>query len=219
MIGANPFDDLAPYYDSWFATPVGAGAGSLERDLLLRLALPQPGERALEVGAGTGHFARIVAEAGAQVVGVDLSRAMLRIAAGKALAPLLQADARALPLLGEQFDLVYSVTLLEFVPEPSAALGEMWAAVRPGGRLVAAVLNRWSPWAARREPPLDRAHLFSAPELVRLLGRYGPVRWGSAVFFMPGGRLLRQAELLERVGRRWLRPFGALLVARVDRHE
>ncbi len=214
----NPFDELAPFYDAWFALPLGAQVWALERRLLLRLAGPQPGERALEVGIGTGHFARAMVEAGLQVAGVDLSLPMLREAARKGLpAGLVRADARALPLAGEWFDLVYTVTMLEFVPEPERAIAAMWAAVRPGGRLVVAVLNAWSPWARRKAPPYDRACFFSPAALRQLLGRYGRVQWGSTVFFLPDGRLRRHSDSLEALGRWCLRPFGAFLVARVQK--
>ena len=115
MVGteANPFDALAPFYDSWYSTPLGAVVGRHERDLLLCLARPGRGERALEVGIGTGYFAQALIEAGVHVAGVDLSLPMLRQAAGKGL-PVVRGDAQALPIRREQFDLVLTVTMLEF---------------------------------------------------------------------------------------------------------
>ncbi len=215
---ANPFDELAPYYDSWLATPLGSAVGALERELFLSLARPGEGERALEVGVGTGYFAEAVAATGAQVVGVDLSLPMLQEAARKDLrAALLRADGLALPFRERAFDLVYCVTVLEFVPDPAQAIAQMWEVLRPGGRLVAAALNRWSPWARRKGPPYDRAHFYSPPELARALRRYGRVSWSSSIFFLPSGRGLRRAARLERLGRACCRPFGALLVARVDK--
>lgn len=215
---SNPFEELAPFYDSWFESPLGARVAALERDLLLRLAAPRPGELALEVGVGTGWFARYVLEAGAQVSGVDLAQPMLALAARKGQPlGLVRGDALALPVRRGAFDLAYTVTMLEFVADPARAVAEMWAALRPGGRLVAAVLNAWSPWAWRKAPPFDRAHYFAPPELKRLLGRYGRVRWASTVFFLPSGRGMGQSSRLEALGRTVLRPFGALLVARVDK--
>jgi len=215
---SNPFDELAPFYDRWFETPLGAQVGALERRLLWHLSEPRPGERALEVGIGTGYFARPLREAGVQVAGVDLSLPMLREAVRKGLrGSLVQGDAQALPLADGQFDLVYTVTMLEFVPEPERAVAALWAAVRPGGRLVVAVLNAWSPWARRKEPPYDRAHFYSPPALRRLLGCYGRVQWGSTVFFLPDGRLQRYSAGLEALGGSCLRPFGAFLVARVNK--
>jgi SAM-dependent methyltransferase len=217
-VQVNPFDNLAPFYDSWFDTPEGSVAGALERSLLLRLAGPVTGERVLDVGAGTGWFTQAFAGAGAQVVGLDVSLAMLRVAAGKGLAiSLVRADAHALPFQPEAFDLVYAVTVLEFLPDPERVVAGMWSAVRAGGRLVIAVLNRWSPWARRKAPPFDQARFYSPPELKRLLEPYGRVAWSSSVFFLPGGQGLRAAGPLERIGRACLRPFGALLAAGVEK--
>ena len=218
-LDTNPFDSLAPLYDSWFDSPLGARVGALERRLFLRLAQPKPGELALEVGIGTGWFARDVVAAGAHLAGVDLSQPMLAEAARKGLPwGLVRGDALALPLRPATFDLAYTVTMLEFVPDAAQAVAAMWEALRPGGRLVAAVLNAWSPWALRKAPPFDRAHYFSPPELRRLLGRYGRARWASTVHFLPSGQGLGQSERLELLGRSILRPFGALLVARVDKN-
>jgi len=210
----NPFDELARLYDAWYQEPPGSVAGGLEREILLRMAQPRPGMCALEVGVGTGYFAQVVAETGAQVVGVDISMPMLREAARKdSPAALLRGDTLALPFDDGTFDLVYAITMLEFVPQAGQAIAEMW---RVGtGRLVIGVLNRWSPWARRKAPPFDQAHYYSPPELCRLLAPYGRVRWGSSVIFLPGGRLLRWARLLEWLGRGPLRPFGALLMASV----
>ncbi len=214
----NPFDELASAYDSWFGSPLGAEVAGLERALLVRQAAPQRGEFALEVGIGTGYFARTMLEAGARVAGVDLSQAMLAEAARKGLPlGLVRGDALRLPVQPGAFDLAYTVTMLEFVADPAQAIAGMWAALRPGGRLVAAVLNRWSPWALRKAPPFDRAHYFSPVELARLLGRYGRVRWASTVFFLPSGQGLAHSRRLEALGRTILRPFGAFLVASVDK--
>lgn len=221
----GPFDPFADLYDSWFDTPLGGTVDLLEKDLLARFMGPVAGQAALDVGTGTGHFAHFLAERGARVVGVDISRAMLRVAAAKPhIPPLVQADAAALPFETRTFDLVFSVTALEFVADATRAAAEMARVCRGGGRLLVGVLNAWSPWAwvrrraARRNPsdPFAAAHFFSPPEFARLLAPFGKVRWSSSVFVLPGGQGLRAAWPLEHVGRRALRPFGALLVGRVD---
>ncbi len=221
----GPFDPFATLYDSWFDTPLGGMVDQLEKDLLLQYMGSVAGQAALDVGTGTGHFARFLAERGARVVGADISRAMLRVAATKpGMPPLVQADAAALPFADASFDLVLSVTTLEFVPDAARAAAEMARVCRRGGRLVLGLLNAWSPWAwvrrkaARRNPadPFAVAHFFSPPEFVRLLAPFGKVRWSSSVFILPGGQGLRAAWPLERTGRKALRPFGALLVGRVD---
>jgi SAM-dependent methyltransferase len=221
------FDAVAAVYDSWFDLPLGQAVDALEKELLYRLAGLRPGERALDVGTGTGHFAFDLAGHGLTVVGADLSAPMLAAAGSTGLSVhLLRGDAAALPLAAASFDLVLSVTALEFMANPQRAVVEMWRAVRPGGRLVVGVLNACSPWAwARRresrtqETPFSHAHFFDPWGFVRLLRPLGPVTWSSAVFVGPHGAGLRWARGLERVGQVLLRPFGALLVVRVTKWE
>jgi len=221
----HAFDGAAPFYDSWFGTPLGSTVDALEKDLLHELAGPRAGERALEVGTGTGHFALDLAQRGLTVVGLDLSAPMLAVARSKdTTVRWLLGDAAALPLAISSFDLVLSVTALEFVADHKRAMEEMWRVVRPGGRLVIGVLNASSPWAlARRresrtrETPFSHAHFFYPWEFVGLLRRLGSVAWNSSVFVGPDGTGLRSAWRLERVGRFLLKPFGALLVGRVTK--
>lgn len=225
MTSQGPFDPFAALYDSWFATPLGSAVDALEKDLLAKFMGDVSGDRALDLGTGTGHFALFLAGRGARTVGVDVSRPMLRVAATKRnMPPLVQADAGALPFDDDSFGLVFSVTALEFVPDPVLALSEMVRVCRPGGRLVIGVLNAWSPWAwsrrraARRNPddPFEAAHFFTPAEFVRLLSAHGKADWNSSVFILPGGQGLRHAWTLERFGRRFLKPFGALLAGRLD---
>lgn len=219
------FDPVAQLYDAWFDTPLGHTVDELEKDLLYRLADLRPWERAVDVGTGTGHFALDLEALGATVVAVDLSLPMLAVARSKApLAHLVCGDAAALPLRDGGFDLVFSVTMLEFVANPERALSEMWRLVRPGGRLVIGMLNALSPWAwARRhesrthKTPFDDAHFCYPWEFIRLLRRYGPVSWNSSVFVAPSGAGLGSAWTLERVGHVLFKPFGALLVGRVSK--
>lgn len=225
MSARGPFDPFAHQYDSWFSTPLGHTADLLEKDLLLQFVGGVAGKTVLDVGTGTGHFALFLVQQGAWVVGADVSRPMLRVAADKeTMPPLVQADALALPFSDGAFDLVFSVTALEFIPDAARAVAEMVRVCRPGGCLVVGVLNARSPWAwahrkaARADPqdPFASARFFSSGEFRRLLSPHGRLRWSSSVFVLPSGRGLRCAWPLERFGRVALRSFGALLVGRLD---
>jgi ubiquinone/menaquinone biosynthesis C-methylase UbiE len=246
-IRSNPFEapGVARAYDAWFETPLGAHADRVEKALIRRLARPRAGERALDVGTGTGHYAAWLADLGLQVSAVDSSPAMLEVArARRHPVAWRQATADALPFDDGAFDLVLSVTMLEFVDRPAEAVDEMFRVVRPGGRLVAAVLNRDSPWARAREAeareldtPFRYAHFYSPGELAALLGRHGPVTWGGALFVGPQGQGLAAASrpdrrpwlastrrpslaagmLLECLGAALFRRRGALLAARVGK--
>jgi ubiquinone/menaquinone biosynthesis C-methylase UbiE len=103
----------------------------------------RPGDRVLDVACGTGVLAREVAGRvgpSGRVVGLDLNPAMLEVA--RRLRPGIewrQGDAVALPLEDAAFDVAVSQFAFLFVPDPVAALREMWRVLAPGGRLAVAV--------------------------------------------------------------------------------
>jgi trans-aconitate methyltransferase len=105
-------------------------------DLICLLA-PQPGERILDVGCGTGHLTSQIAELGTQVVGVDQSREMVR--AASTAYPNLKfevADARNLSFCDE-FDAVFSNATLHWIREPVRVIKGIEQSLRSGGRFVA----------------------------------------------------------------------------------
>ena len=127
------------------------------------------GERVLDVGSGTGLFARELARAvgpAGRVVGVerdgrqlDAAREHLRGTPEQGRVELRAGDAFDLPLRAEEwgsFDLAHARFLLEHVPDPLEVVRGMLRAVRPGGRIVLAdddhdVLRFWP------EPPAAEA--------------------------------------------------------------
>lgn len=108
----------------------------------------QPGERVLDLGTGTGAVAEQAARAvgpRGEVVGVDISAAMLALARRRAeesgLGHLRYAEGRgeALPAADGAFDVLLASLSLMYVIDRAAAAREMARVLRPGGRLVAAV--------------------------------------------------------------------------------
>lgn len=103
---------------------------------LLALLNPQPGERILDVGCGTGHLTAQIAELGATVIGLDSSAAMIETA--QAAYPNIafnQADATNFSF-AESFDAVFSNAALHWVLQAEAAVKCMSQALRSGGRFV-----------------------------------------------------------------------------------
>jgi SAM-dependent methyltransferase len=111
----------------------------------LAFIAPRGDERALELGAGTGIFARALAErlAHGSVLALELDERQLARARAGAERPanleLRQGDVLAPPLGAHEwgsFDLVHARFLLEHLTEPARAVAVMARAVRPGGRVV-----------------------------------------------------------------------------------
>ena len=95
------------------------------------------GQRVLDVGCGNGETCTIWLDGGAEVTGVDVSAAMLAVAAARThgKATLVQADASFWK--GDApFDLAVSQFGLMFFADPDVAFATIAANVRPGGRLL-----------------------------------------------------------------------------------
>lgn len=106
-----------------------------------------PGERVLDVAAGSGNAAVPAALAGADVVASDLTPALLdagrRSAAARgATLDWREADAEALPFADDAFDVVLSCVGVMFAPRHAAAAWELTCVCRPGGRIG---LIAWTP--------------------------------------------------------------------------
>jgi demethylmenaquinone methyltransferase/2-methoxy-6-polyprenyl-1,4-benzoquinol methylase len=162
----------------------------------------RPGERCLDLAAGTGVSTEELARSGAYVVGADLSLGMLQVGHKvRPQVPLIAADALALPFADATFDAVtVSFGLRNFV-DPVAGLAELARVTRPGGRLVVCefsaptnaafrriylgYLMRALPAVARRVSSNPDAYVYLAesirawptqPELARLIAEAG---WGE----------------------------------------
>jgi ubiquinone/menaquinone biosynthesis C-methylase UbiE len=118
-------------------------------DLAGRAAL-LPGQRVLDVACGTGVVARVAAErvgGTGRVAALDINPGMLAVArslpavAGARVA-WHRGSALALPFSAGAFDVVLCQLGLQFIPDPLAALREIWRVLIPGGRLA---LNVFSP--------------------------------------------------------------------------
>ncbi|OMC39127.1 methyltransferase domain-containing protein [Mycobacterium sp. IS-1264] len=156
------------------------------------LDIPQGGI-ILDVGCGPASVTASIARAGgpdALVLGLDRSEAMLARAVRAQSGPqlgFLRADAQRLPLRGETVDAVVSIGVLQFMPDPAAALAEMMRVLRPGGQLAVVVpVARHAVRFWRRLPSLD-PYVFTQDEVGDILKDHGfagvqtknvgPVQW------------------------------------------
>lgn len=215
-------------YDAWYETPLGATSDRLERELIFSMADIKKGERALDAGCGTGIYSIELAKRGARVAAIDDSSEMLERArdkAGQVGLPIdfIKADALKSPFPDGHFDLVLSVCMLCFVKETEAALLEMKRVLRPGGKMIIALLNRWSPWAFLRrtkglfkETVYNRAEFISPREIESALEKAGfkEIKTKTCLFFLPlnSAPYLAFSQAHESIGRRLFPKAGAFMV-------
>ncbi|MGH3360501.1 MAG: demethylmenaquinone methyltransferase [Nocardioidaceae bacterium] len=169
---ASMFDDVAQRYDVTNDV-LSMGQDRRWRGHVVRAVAPRPGERILDLAAGTGTSSDPFDRAGARVVACDFSQGMLRV--GKRKRPGLEfvaGDAMRLPFGDAVFDAVTISFGLRNIVGVDTALGEMARVTRPGGRLVVLEFSHpsWVPfrrvyqeYLMRALPPIAR-RVSSNPE-------------------------------------------------------
>nr|WP_202447476.1 demethylmenaquinone methyltransferase [Streptomyces sp. SID5468] len=145
---AAMFDDVAAKYDLTNDV-LSLGQARLWRKAVAKAVQARPGERVLDLAAGTGTSSLPFLDAGAAVVPCDFSVGMLR--EGKRRhpgLPLTAGDATRLPFRDGVFDAVTISFGLRNVQDTEAALAEMLRVTRPGGRVVVCEFSRptWRPF-------------------------------------------------------------------------
>ncbi|BBX17298.1 SAM-dependent methyltransferase [Mycolicibacterium duvalii] len=143
-----------------------------------------PGDRVLDVAAGTGNVAIPAAQTGASVVASDLTPELLaagqRIAADRGVVlDWRQANAEELPFADNEFDVVTSAIGVMFAPHHQAAADELLRVCRPGGRvgllswtpegLVGQMFAAMKPFVAQPPPGVQPPPLWGREDHVREL--------------------------------------------------
>lgn len=141
-------------------------------NFLLRY-VPNDCQRALEIGCGTGAFSRRLAERAREVLALDLSSEMIRVARGRST-PFANlqfeiADAMIRDLPAAYFDCVSTIATLHHLPMREALL-KMKAALKPGGVII--ILDLFEPERNLLKPQ----GLFDASLSVAAMGVSGGLR-------------------------------------------
>jgi len=145
---AAMFDDVAKRYDLTNDI-LSLGQDRRWRKAVVEAVDARPGERVLDLAAGTGTSSQPFADRGAQVVPCDFSLGMLRV--GKCAKPHLSftaGDGTRLPFADASFDAVTISFGLRNIVDPVAGLRELLRVTRPGGRLVVCEFSHptWAPF-------------------------------------------------------------------------
>jgi demethylmenaquinone methyltransferase/2-methoxy-6-polyprenyl-1,4-benzoquinol methylase len=132
---------------------------------------PIPGDRVLDLAAGTGTSTKVLRDAGALTVAVDISLGML--AEGRrrgAVEEAIVGDGARLPFADGTFDAVTTSFGLRNMPDVRGVLRELARVTRPGGRLVICEFSQpaWWAWRAAYTVYLTRV----LPRVARLVASH-----------------------------------------------
>jgi ubiquinone/menaquinone biosynthesis C-methylase UbiE len=123
-----PFDRVAGIYDTTRGLPQ-----EVMRKIVQAFVKELKGYRTvLDIGVGTGRFAKPLQENGFKVVGIDISRSMMQNARKKGVKNLLLGDACSLPFRDYSFDAALSVHVLHLVIEWRTAIKEISRVTKDG---------------------------------------------------------------------------------------
>jgi SAM-dependent methyltransferase len=123
----------------WWQEGFTAGADAEYTEQILPLAAEclAGARRVLDVGTGEGQLARLAAAAGADVVGIDPTRAQLATASARGGGPVYaRARADALPFPDARFDTVVVCLVFEHLARHEPAIAEIARVLEKGGRFV-----------------------------------------------------------------------------------
>lgn len=169
---ASMFDDVAERYDLTNDV-LSLGQDRVWRKEVAKAVDARPGQKILDLAAGTATSSLPFARTGAYVVPCDFSLGMLRV--GKKnhpWLPLTAGDATKLPFKDDTFDAVTISFGLRNVQDTDTALRELYRVTKPGGRVVICEFSHptWAPFRTvyteylmRALPPVARA-VSSNPE-------------------------------------------------------
>jgi ubiquinone/menaquinone biosynthesis C-methylase UbiE len=129
------FDKVADQWDTMRQKFFGEGV----RRASIAAAGLVPGMLVADVGTGTGFLAEAALDAGARVIGIDISEGMLAQVSSRLAGRDFEArlgDTAALPLKDGEADAVLGNMVLHHAEDPPSAIREMARALGPGGTLV-----------------------------------------------------------------------------------
>src|SRR5579859_5885159 len=147
-------------------------------ELLCRAVDVHPGERVLDVAAGSGNAALAAARRGARVIATDFVPQLLETAARRGEAEGLvletrEADAQSLPFGDGAFDVVLSTFGVMFAADQARAAAELLRVCRQGGRIG---LTAWTPGSVMAATQAIAARSASAAPPP---GARSPIEWGT----------------------------------------
>ena len=138
------YDRLASIYDSLYGEEQSIKIGLALRNIKVR-----SDDLLLDIGCGTGILMEFVTSMIRHYVGLDLAKKTLKIAAErsrrlrvKSKVSLIRADADYLPFRDGSFSIIFALTLLQNIPEPSRTLTEILRVAKDKSQIVITGLKK-----------------------------------------------------------------------------
>jgi 2-polyprenyl-3-methyl-5-hydroxy-6-metoxy-1,4-benzoquinol methylase len=161
-----------------WGSPAGQQRSIRRGRLIAEAAHLAPGQKALEIGCGTGLFTRLFAESGAEILAVDISQELIELA-GQQKPPRLKITFRAVPFEDPRltkdgpFDAVIGSSVLHHL-EVKPALQRIFQLLKPEGILAFAEPNMLNPQVAAERSFLRPLFKYTSPDETAF------VRWSLA---------------------------------------
>jgi ubiquinone/menaquinone biosynthesis C-methylase UbiE len=171
---SKAFDAHAADYDKWFESAVGRAIFASEVGAI-RLLMTKLEHPFLEIGVGTGRFAKELAVD----AGIDPSEQALAFARKRGV-EAQKATGENIPFADASFGAVFVLFTLCFAEAPEKVLSEAARVLKPGGCVLVGIINRESAWGslymqkkAEGHPLYSHARFYSTTELSAMLKTAG----------------------------------------------
>jgi ubiquinone/menaquinone biosynthesis C-methylase UbiE len=186
-------DEVAEEYEDKRFSQGGQLIDEREKEAVLEALAPFEGKRILEIACGTGRFTAMLAAEGADIVGLDISAAMLQQGREKARTlgvddhlEFMRGDAARLPFPDDHFDSVFAMRFFHLADTPASFLAEMCRVSK--SQVFFDTFNRYSLRSVYNWLLPMGSRLYSETEVLRLLHGAGLQLEGEAHdFIVPYG--------------------------------
>lgn len=135
---AEFYDEEAASYDDRFESAAGKYIHQRQVSIILEQLEDIDGKKILEIAAGTGRFTRVLAEQGADVYVVDISRSMLKEnQSSTSNVDYIQGTASDLPFEDRSFDMCITINALNHIPGHWKVIEDVNRVLKRGGTFLA----------------------------------------------------------------------------------
>lgn len=161
--------EIANNYDAYYQTEFGKKVDRIEKEIVSELLdMTVTDNKLLDIGCGTGHWAEFFIHKGYQVIGVDRSEAMLKIATNKNLeAKFMLGNSEKMDIEDESYKVITTITMLEFVNNQEKSIQEMYRILKKGGWLIVGGLYADSPLGMNKgnDPVFKNARFYNKKDI------------------------------------------------------